>query len=397
MRVSFVCRGMGEGGGIQRVINEIMTEMLEDSLVEKIIVISDNFPSEYQGNDRILLKKVWTPAKILKHFPRYWLVCICQPIFILLSSLELIRNRKKYGVIYNHGVGQSLIQDVVVFHSCHHEWVDRKRKKKSISSWFSPLDWIILFCEKWNTRKKSHKQITAVSEFTKLQVRKHFKLEEIQVIPNGVNIKRFSCEKNYSLRMNYGLNNDDIVILFVANEWKRKGLEQLAKIVAELKEKNSNLKLLVAGRSLSEICKLLEQRYDLQSTLIYLGEIKEIEQIYSISDIFCLPSQEDAFGLVIAEAMCAGLPVVITDRCGIKNYIRNGINGYVLEYEKLDMQLKETLGTLIENEQLRIEIGANASSTVRLEMSWNTIAHNYVKIVENIEGTYQKKELLKSI
>lgn len=393
MRVTFVCRGMGEGGGIQRVIHELITEMLFDHMVEEIVVVSDNFPNEYYDNDRILVKKIWTPSKIFKRLPRYLLVCICQPIFIILSSLALSRSREKYGVIFNHGVGQTLVQDIVVFHSCHHEWVDRKKKKKKLSSWLSPLDWVVLFCEKWNTRERAYKKISAVSEFTRNQIEKHLKVDKIEVIPNGVNIKRFSSEIQGSSRTKYGLSEDNIVILFVANEWKRKGLEQLAKTVSELKRNNMKLKLLVAGRGLTEACKSLCNKYDLQTTLIYLGEIKEIQEIYAISDIFCLPSEEDAFGLVIAEAMCAGLPVVITDRCGIKNYIQNEFNGYVLEYDNLENQIKNMLSILIADPQLRREIGVRAATTVKSEMSWNVISRNYVNIAENIEKSPYKEYL----
>lgn len=383
--ITFVCRGMGEGGGIQRVINEISAELISNNLVEDLVIISDNFSDEH-NIEGITYKKLWSPSQIgiARKMPRYFYVLMCQPVFIILATLYIFFNRKKLGIVHNHGVGQCLIQDVVVFHSCHHEWVKLKIKKKGIKYYINPLDWVILLCEKINTlnQRLNRLQIVSVSDMTKDQVINHLNVREVKVIPNGVNISRFKpFEEKYNLRETLGFKKTDKIILFVANEWKRKGLLEVIESVQKLQGTLDNIKLLVVGRNLKTAVEELTEKFGLKESVLYFGEVKEIEKLYQIADVFCVPSKEDAFGLVFAEAMACQLPTITTDRCGIKSYINNGVNGYILDSNRITIQLTNILEKLLQDEALRNKIGYSARETVIESMSWKSIASRYALII----------------
>lgn len=106
---------------------------------------------------------------------------------------------------------------------------------------------------------------------------------------------------------------DGGVIGFVGQEWKRKGLAFAVKIVAQLRLTRPNLKLIVIGPPLHEIEPLFA---NWQSGYELMGWSSVSR--YSEFDVLLHPASAEPYGMVIAEAMAARVPVVISDLCGAK-------------------------------------------------------------------------------
>jgi UDP-glucose:(heptosyl)LPS alpha-1,3-glucosyltransferase len=105
---------------------------------------------------------------------------------------------------------------------------------------------------------------------------------------------------------------------FVGKEWKRKGLEQAAAIAAELRRRRPDLELWVVGPSPEEVESLFagwDGGYRL------LGWSSDFT-VYPQLDLLLHPARAEPYGMVIAEAMAAAVPVVISDRCGIAPDVR---------------------------------------------------------------------------
>jgi len=88
---------------------------------------------------------------------------------------------------------------------------------------------------------------------------------------------------------------------------------------------------------------------------VFTGFINQLElpSLYAASDIFVLPSELDAWGLAVNEAMCAGLPVVVSREVGcVPDLVKAGINGYTPAAGDVD-GLTRALLRLIEDEDLR--------------------------------------------
>jgi glycosyltransferase involved in cell wall biosynthesis len=95
----------------------------------------------------------------------------------------------------------------------------------------------------------------------------------------------------------------------------------------------------------------------LEKEISFVGEVKGEEKwsLYQKSDIFCLPSYHESFGLVLIEAMMCGIPVIATNWGASEEIITKDVGFICDSYESIE--LGEKLKTLITNEDLRISMG----------------------------------------
>ena len=105
---------------------------------------------------------------------------------------------------------------------------------------------------------------------------------------------------------------------------------------------------------------------------------------YSKADIFCLPSIEEGFGLVVLQAMAMGVPVVVTESVGAASIIDNGVNGLIVPPFD-DYALKDALESLIEDKDRRHKIGDAGYRCVKNGYSWQDYVQraieNYKKLL----------------
>jgi len=106
---------------------------------------------------------------------------------------------------------------------------------------------------------------------------------------------------------------DGGVIGFVGKEWKRKGLEQAVAVVAELRRRRPLAELWVVGPAPEEIAGLFAGWSGGYRLLGWSSDAS----VYAQMDLLLHPARAEPYGMVIAEAMAAVVPVVISDRCGI--------------------------------------------------------------------------------
>jgi len=106
---------------------------------------------------------------------------------------------------------------------------------------------------------------------------------------------------------------DGGVIGFVGREWRRKGLDIATAIVARLREKRPRLVFIVAGPEPAEVRHLFSEW---SGGFRLLGQT-ESAGLYPGFDLLLHPARQEPYGMVVAEAMAACVPVVISDACGI--------------------------------------------------------------------------------
>ena len=99
---------------------------------------------------------------------------------------------------------------------------------------------------------------------------------------------------------------------FVGKEWKRKGLEKAVNILNKLVKLRPQLHFMVVGARVGEVQHLFHQA---QFTYELLGET-DVTSLYPQLDVLLHPASAEPFGMVITEALSAGVPVVISDCCG---------------------------------------------------------------------------------
>jgi glycosyltransferase involved in cell wall biosynthesis len=138
----------------------------------------------------------------------------------------------------------------------------------------------------------------------------------VTMIPNGVNRDQFCYgdEKRQAFREEYGIGDDEEVVLTVAQLTPRKGLYDFLALARQCPEKKwiwvGGLPYGAMSKNYRRIKKIKRHPGD---NVIFTGHIADISHAYSGADVFFLPSYAETFGLVILEALSCGLPVIARD------------------------------------------------------------------------------------
>lgn len=135
------------------------------------------------------------------------------------------------------------------------------------------------------------------------------------------------------MRARHGLSADDLVAVFVGGDWPRKGLEHAIAAVA----RTERWKLLVVGRGHQASYEQRARELGVDARVRFAGETTDVPAHLAAGDVFCLPTQYEAFCLVAFEAAAAGLPVLVTNVSGPDMLIESEVNG-----EFLDADVKRT-------------------------------------------------------
>lgn len=225
------------------------------------------------------------------------------------------------------------------------------------------------------------------SSLIKEQIIEYFNIssEKIRVIYNGVDTTRFNPEiKVYrrAMRDKYKIGNDEIVLLFISNNWERKGLSTIIESLP--KTEIEKIRVVIVGRGgKRKYISLLKKRRIGLDKLIFTGSSEEIEKYYGMADIFVLPSRYEPFSNVCLEAMACALPVITTKMNGASELIRNGVNGFILN-DWRDPHILADLIKILSQYQIREEIGEKAAETAK-EYTWE----RHIKETVEVFRSYQ--------
>ncbi len=175
--------------------------------------------------------------------------------------------------------------------------------------------------------------------------------ERVQVVYNGVDPARFSPEQvrasRDEIRSSLGLGMADKAILYVSNNWKRKGLVVLLRAVANLDKIGCQVHVLVVGRGRPASFQRLAQRLGIADRVHLVGATDRVEEYYGAADLAVLPTMYDPFSNVCLEAMACGLPVVTTAENGASELVCPGENGFIQRdaqsYQELSGLLRDCL------------------------------------------------------
>jgi glycosyltransferase involved in cell wall biosynthesis len=155
-------------------------------------------------------------------------------------------------------------------------------------------------------------------------------------------------------------------ILSVARMYPRKRLEDLLRASAILRTRIPRAQIRIVGEGPeSARLRLLHRELGLDDTVVFLGEVtrSSLAVEYTSAHCFCLPTIQEGFGLVFAEAMAAGLPVVACRAAAVPELVEDGRTG-LLVGPRNPAELAHALETLLVNENLRKEFGRAATQRI---------------------------------
>jgi N-acetyl-alpha-D-glucosaminyl L-malate synthase BshA len=158
--------------------------------------------------------------------------------------------------------------------------------------------------------------------------------DKVHLIPNGVDAERFNPNLNCSyIKRKLGIEGHTVIFTLRAHEPKY-GLEYLIRAAPMVTKEREDAVLVIGGDgSLRCYHEQLATKLGVKEKIIFAGRIPqhEVPYYYAMSDIVVIPSLQEAFGLVVSEAMACGKPVIGTNVGGIPDQIIDGYNGFLLQ------------------------------------------------------------------
>ena len=150
--------------------------------------------------------------------------------------------------------------------------------------------------------------------------------KRLRIIPIGIDIRPFPWPRVHQDR------HGAFIIGTVAGLEQGKGIAHLLKAMVELREHISSLRLLVVGNGPERKNLMwLSSRLGLEQVVQWVGFQREAQRWYNHFDVFVLPSvKPESFGIVVIEAMAAGVPVIATKHGGVVEIIEDGKTGYLV-------------------------------------------------------------------
>lgn len=298
--------------------------------------------------------------------------------FIIFGYFILKKESKNFDIIQSHD--KFLIQDIYrAGDGCHIQWLKERWRRVSLlkkaSILLNPYHWLILLIERSIFRRKRFKKIVAISEMVKRNIVENYGVnpDDIVIIYNGINFEKFANldKENYrnEIRKKFGIDNEEFVILFVGSGFERKGVKYLIEAAEKVEQP---LTVLVVGKGDSK----KYRKYIKKQKVIFCGPQKEIEKFYAAADLFVFPTIYEPFGLVVLEAMAAGLPVITTKLSGASEIIINGENGFVVEVPEDIHKIGEHIITLLRDRALY----QNMSNKAKITASKFSMHRNFQEI-----------------
>jgi UDP-glucose:(heptosyl)LPS alpha-1,3-glucosyltransferase len=291
------------------------------------------------------------------------------------------------------GVGNTLKADILQPHGgVHWAWFWRSLRAyphpllwmiKFLGRIFSPKQWVNGWVEDAPYKRAVLTQIIAISDMVKQDMMRWYQIpeERIAVVYNGVDTEHFHPRNRQyrgDIRRRHGIGADELVLLFVSNNFRMKGLGFLIKALAKIKKEIPlSFKLLILGRDRQDPYLQLAKEMGVDEETIFAGSTNEPEKYYGASDFLVHPTFYDACSLTVLEALASGIPVITTRSNGASGIITQGQEGFVISDGRDDQVLAEKISFFLDHEKV-----AKASAAARLlaesyshEKIWKEMNH----------------------
>jgi glycosyltransferase involved in cell wall biosynthesis len=207
------------------------------------------------------------------------------------------------------------------------------------------------------------------------------------VLGNGIDLTRFEPDaaKRSRVRLDLGLDDDDIVIGAVGRLVREKGYPELLEANRAVKEQVSSASLVVVGPhepdkadalSVSEIAAAED------AGVRFLGHRDDVEDLYPAMDIYVLASHREGFPRSAMEAAATGLPLILTNIRGCRQVVNDGVNGLLVPPDNATA-LATAITELAQSRDLRARMGAAGITKAALDF-------NQQRVIETTLATYRR-------
>lgn len=214
----------------------------------------------------------------------------------------------------------------------------------------------------------------------------HTPAERIYLLAPGLAYPALNAEQKLVMRQriraDYGVNEGDTLLLFIAARFNTKGLDRAIRALAALPELlRAHTQLWVIGNDRKHAYLRQAHRLGIQTQVHFLGAHDNVQAFLAAADLLIHPAREEAGGLVILEALASGLPVLTVDICGYADYVVQAGAGRVLSTPFNQSDLDHALQSILQDTEYRQQAERNA-----LHFAKHANLHGLVEqVVQHIE------------
>ncbi|HGB9535922.1 TPA: glycosyltransferase family 4 protein [Escherichia coli] len=344
----------------------------------------ENLPPEYFEIDLICKEGGPLVDALNKKVRKFFIPTLCRNISPVedlksLISLYKIFKRERYDIVHTHSSKTGILGRIAarmarvpcVVHTVH-GFAFESTKKQAIKNLYK---WLEMIGAKCSTK------IICLHEEDKnicLNILK-IKADKIVVIPNGVDINKFTPATNKGKIKEeiLSLRESNFVFTMVGRLWPQKNplyFVEVAKQIIKNELIPGSVFVLVGDGELMSVIKehYLEDEL-LHNRLLLLGWRNDISDILKASDVFVLPSLWEGMPLAILEAQSTGLPCVVSNINGNKSLVTNKFDGYLVELNDINSFINALVNISEKNvyarmsNNCRAKIVSNYNITQRIE------------------------------
>jgi UDP-glucose:(heptosyl)LPS alpha-1,3-glucosyltransferase len=222
----------------------------------------------------------------------------------------------------------------------HAAWLDHRARAlnplQRLAQRLSPYHRYVLGAEKAMFEHPALKAVICNSHMVADEIVQYYGVDrsKLHVIYNGVDTEDFHPRlaglHRSSTRQKLGVPESAPVLLYVGSGYERKGVPQLLAAFAQLNHPAAQILIIGADRKLkatqAQVAKL-----GLAGRVHCLGPVQDVRPYYGAADGFVLPTIYDPCPNAALEAMACGLPMLTSQACGAREWVREGINGWVVD------------------------------------------------------------------
>lgn len=212
--------------------------------------------------------------------------------------------------------------------------------------------------------------------------------QKIRHIPNSVDASRFCPvdeKRKAALRQKFDLPVRARVVIYTGRLVSYKGLPTLLRAWNEIQAGHDGVYLLLVGSGGLDIhnCESELRQYvrenRLQDSVCFTGNVQNVHEYLQAADVFAFPTENEAFGISLIEALACGLPAVATSIGGVKNILSHAVNGLVIP-PKDHEALVQALDRLLSDRSLAARLGRAGRQTVHEKYASPQVIQQYIDL-----------------
>ncbi|MBJ7354225.1 MAG: glycosyltransferase family 4 protein [Thermoleophilaceae bacterium] len=367
-RLTVVAHEIGPFGGMESQLAELVTRLLDRGVEVRAIGRRIELPA----HERLTTVEIAGPRR---PFPIAYLW------FFLFGSIVVARRRS--GVVYTMGAIVANRVDAAKVPFCHAAWAREPGRAtrasgsgrlRRINAWVAAL--LSRAGETVVYRPSRCGKLVAMSRSGAAELDELFPaMRPARVIPNGVELERFIPDPaaRRQLRAELGVAENQPVAIFLGGDWRRKGLPQVIDAIA----KQPSWQLIVAGRGDVDSMTRQAQQLGVAGRVHFVGPVSEPERYLAAADALTMPSTYEPWGNAALEACASGLPVVVAQAHGVRDFVEDERSGLIVDCDP--MSIASALVRL-EDRELRTRLG-NRACELAADFSLEKVADGYEKLL----------------